>query len=264
LKWTQTTSYTPPPGYQWVPSYSGVLTPSGRLYYPGPGGTVYYCDNPDDEGATVTGQLAFYGISNYNQNPAAYNNTVRINTPLTAGSDGTIYFGFVADGGAPLGLRSGVARMDVTGAGNWIAASDATGDPSAQPHMNSAPALSNDQSRLYITLAGSSGGDLVALATRTLALQAAALLRDPRGAPAWITSDSTSSPMVGPDGDVYYGVLENPFPDHNDRGWGLHFSSDLSQTRTPSAFGWDNTPSVVPASMVPDYTGTSTYLLMYK
>src|SRR5262249_25944656 len=79
LMWTQTTTYSPP-GYGWVPTYSGVLTAGGRLYSPGPGGTVYYCDNPDDEGATVTGQLAFYGISNYNQNPAAYNNTVRINT----------------------------------------------------------------------------------------------------------------------------------------------------------------------------------------
>jgi hypothetical protein len=264
LMWTQTTSYSPPP-YDWVPSYSAVLTAGGRLYYPGPGGTVYYCDNPDTEGATVTGQLAFYGIDNYNHNPSAYDNTVKIDTPLTADSNGTIYFGFQTSGSPPLGLSSGIARMDVTGAGTWVAAGVAAGDPNVtRPHMNSAPALSNDQSTLYAALrTDGSDGYLVALNTATLQPLASVYLQDPRGGSAAITSDSTSSPMVGWDGDVYYGVLENPF-DHNDRGWLLHFSSDLSQTKTPASFGWDNTPSLVPASMVPGYTGSSAYLLMCK
>ena len=60
------------------------------------------------------------------------------------------------------------------------------------------------------------------------------------------------------------GVLESSFASNNDRGWLLHFSGDLSTTKTPGAFGWDDTPSVVPASMVPSYHGTSTYLLMTK
>src|SRR5262249_40218874 len=80
---------------------------------------------------------------------------------------------------------------------------------------------------------------------------------------ALIPEDSTASPTVGPDGDVYFGVLEDPFPANNDRGWLLHFSGDLSQIKTPGAFGWDDTASVVPASMVP-YGGSSTYLLMTK
>jgi hypothetical protein len=63
---------------------------------------------------------------------------------------------------------------------------------------------------------------------------------------------------------VYYGVLENPFPENNDRGWLLHFNADLSHAKTPGAFGWDETASLVPASMVPSYTGTSGYLLMTK
>jgi hypothetical protein len=42
-------------------------------------------------------------------------------------------------------------------------------------------------------------------------------LKDPRnGSIANVTDDSSSTPMVGPDGDVYYGVLGNPF---NVRGW---------------------------------------------
>jgi hypothetical protein len=69
---------------------------------------------------------------------------------------------------------------------------------------------------------------------------------------------------VGPDGDVYFGVLENPFPENHDRGWLLHFNSTLSQSKIPGAFGWDDTAAVVPSSLVRSYHGTSTYLLMSK
>ena len=70
--------------------------------------------------------------------------------------------------------------------------------------------------------------------------------------------------MVGPDGDVYYGVLEGPFGSHNDRGWLLHFDSTLATLKTPGSFGWDDTASVVPATSVPSYVGTSSYLVMTK
>jgi hypothetical protein len=67
--------------------------------------------------------------------------------------------------------------------------------------------------------------------------------------------------MVGPDGDVYFGVLT---ADSDFRGFMLHFSGDLSKTKTPGSFGWDDTASVVPTSMVPSYHGTSKYLIMTK
>ena len=63
--------------------------------------------------------------------------------------------------------------------------------------------------------------------------------------------------MVGPDGDVFFGVLENPRGSNHYRGWLLHFSRDLTQSHAPGAFGWDITPSVVPRSMVPSYSGAS-------
>ncbi len=90
-------------------------------------------------------------------------------------------------------------------------------------------------------------------------------LTDPlSGNDATLPDDASASPTVGPDGDVYYGVLENPFPENNDRGWLLHFDSTLAVTKTPGAFGWDDTATLVPASMVPSYHGASTYLLMSK
>ena len=48
------------------------------------------------------------------------------------------------------------------------------------------------------------------------------------------------------------------------RGWMLHFSADLTQTKTPGGFGWDSTASIVPASAVPSYAGTSSYLIFTK
>src|SRR5262249_39418145 len=50
----------------------------------------------------------------------------------------------------------------------------------------------------------------------------------------------------------------------NSRGWLLHFSGNLTQTKTPGAFGWDNTASVVPVSAVPAYAGPSSYLIFSK
>jgi hypothetical protein len=89
-------------------------------------------------------------------------------------------------------------------------------------------------------------------------------LKDPRsGNPAGIPEDGTASPMVAPDGDVYFGVLGTP-ADNGSRGFLLRFSGDLSITKTPGAFGWDYTPGIVPASSVPTYTGTSSYLLFCK
>jgi hypothetical protein len=81
---------------------------------------------------------------------------------------------------------------------------------------------------------------------------------------ARISDDGTSSPVIGPDGRVFYGVLEAQFPTHNARGWLLQFDNLLNPVGVPGSFGWDVSPSVIPASMVPSYTGTSTYLLAQK
>ena len=52
---------------------------------------------------------------------------------------------------------------------------------------------------------------------------------------------------------------------HNDRGWLLHFSSDLEGRRkSPDRSGWDTTAAIVPASLVSSYTGHSSYLVLTK
>ena len=271
LRWTLTTDYVLPPsggtnGYSWTPSYSPTLTPSNQLDLAGDGGTIVYTNSPDASGPSppATTREAFFGIANYNANPSAYNSTVFINTPITTDSAGDIFFGFLVTGSNPLGLKSGVARIGADGTGSYVGVVSGT----SQVATNSAPALSNDGSTLYVleSAGNFSSGKLVALNSSTLAVKSQVTLMDPHntGNPALIPNDGTASPIVGPDGDVYIGVLENPFASNNDRGWLLHFSSDLSTSKTPGAFGWDDTPSVVPASMVPSYSGSSTYLLMTK
>jgi hypothetical protein len=137
--------------------------------------------------------------------------------------------------------------------------------------MNCAPALSDDHKTLYVTV-NNGGGDtaagyLLALDSRTLAPIAKAQLMDVAHPTeeACLPDDGTASPTIGPDGDVYIGVLEYGYPnDNNDRGWMLHFDSTLTVPKIPGAFGWDDTPSIVPAAAVPSYSGTSVYLLLTK
>jgi FG-GAP-like repeat len=266
--WTESTDYILPP-HNWVPSYSPVLTPHNRLYFAGAGGTIYYLDNPDTASAPTVTQIAFYGISNYTH--AGFDGSVFINTPITSDSAGDIFFGFMVTGANPLNLVSGLARIGADGTGSWVSATAATADASITKVVhNNAPALSNDGSTVYVAMSNGNGsnfatGYLVALDSTTLATKAKVALVDPKsGSSAYLPEDGTASPTVGPDGDVYFGVLENPFPSNHDRGWMLHFSGDLSQTKTPGAFGWDDTASIVPASMVPSYAGTSSYLIMTK
>jgi hypothetical protein len=214
----------------------------------------------------------FYGAATYNADPATFNATVFINTPLTADAQGNLFFGFQVTGANPAGLVSGIARVAPDGTGTWVGAAAAAGDASiSKPAMNCAPALSNDGATVYIAVntAPAAGvvqtGYLLALESTTLAFRGRVALTDPNlGTRARISDDGTSSPVVGPDGRVFYGVLEAQFPTHNARGWLLQFDAALVPTGVPGSFGWDVSPSVIPASMVPSYGGTSTYLLAQK
>ena len=274
LVWSANSDYVIPSN-EWIPSFGATLTPTStnRLYMPGAGGKVYYMDNPDSAGGTLQ-TIVFYGASNYSSASSTYNSTVFINTPITSDAKGNIYFGFVVTGSNPANLTSGFARIGTDGSTRWVPAGSYNGTSGAvatAPSMNAAPGISNDGSTVYVSVHGalttstSDTGFLLALDSSTLALKNSAILLDPvTHNPAWVSDDASASPLIGPDGDVYYGVLESNFPNHNARGWLLHFDSTLAVLKTPGSFGWDDTPSIVPASLVASYKGTSSYLLMTK
>ena len=271
-KWSLSSDYIlPPHGSVWTPSFPATLTATNRLYFAGAGGTVYYVDNPDANGATVTGQFAFYGLANYQANKSFCDANIFISSPLTSDSAGNIYFSFVSTSSATLGLVSGLARLAGDGSGISVTAQSAgSGDGSiSKCAYNCAPALSSDGTHVYVLVSSAVGltatGRLAELDAATLTPIRSVTLLDPKsGANAYLPDDGTASPVVGPDGDVYMGVLDNALGINNYRGWLLHFSGDLQTQKATGGFGWDDSPSIVPASMVPSYAGTSTYLLAAK
>jgi len=262
--WDFTTSYVFPP-YYWTPSIPAHLTEQNRLYFAGSGGTIHFRDQPDSATGDA-GLLVFFGKKNYRANKSVYDSNVMVSTPITADDVGNIYFGFTVTGGNPLNLKSGIARISAGGKGIWIAASDAAQDASmTEVPTNCAPAVSRDGKTIYVGVSNGGNGYLVGLDSKTLQPKYRVALIDPNShTPAYVSDFSSASPTVGPDGDVYYGVLEYDGQSHNDRGWLLHFNSKLTKSKIPGSFGWDDTVSVVPSSIVPSYTGTSSYLLMSK
>jgi hypothetical protein len=268
-RWSLETDYRPPAftgGFgAWTPPLPAALTPSTALEVAGAGGTVMVRRHADKTAGPVRRQV-FYGAAEWRAHRSVYDKAVQITTPLTAGPDGSVYFGFTVSGATPSHLSSGIARIDAHGHATWISAAAAAGNPAVNGvAINCAPALSPSDTTAYITVTSPTRAFLVGLDATTLKPRFHARLNDPvSGRPAFISDSSSASPTVGPDGDVYYGVLENPFPNHDDRGWLLHFNASLTEAKTPGSFGWDNTVSVVPARSVPRYHGTSPYLLVSK
>lgn len=255
LLWTQATSYVRAPIGGWFPPFSPAITGTGRVYLPDIGGTITYRDNIDSA-VGATGQIHLF--ADYGSNTSFYNNNIYIDTPITTDAAGNLYFGYYSTTGT---IDSGIARVDTLGN---VTRQSVPGLSSGMGRVlqNAAPALSNDGSTLYIAVksAASSTGRLLALDSTNLTLESSVDLLDHKtGNPAQLNESGTASPMIGPDGDVYMGVLDN-----TSRGWMLHFSGDLATQKPTGGFGWDDTASVVPASMVEAYTGTSDYLIMTK
>ena len=267
LLWTQTTDYILPPS-SWTPSFSPTLTPQGRVYWAAAAGTLNYRGNVDVAGAVIPNQVNFYVSKKLK-----LTNSVQISTPLTSDANGTIFFGYEVNGTAKkkLGL-SGIARVDMNDRVSFttLEAGAKHRKVALEVALNCAPAVSHDGQTIYIAAhaissdVASRRGYLVALDSTSLRVKATIALTDPRnGMPAALSDLGTASPTIGPDGKVFFGVLENPFT--SDRGWLLQFDAALSQsTGVPASFGWDDTASIVPASLVPSYQGSSSYLLMTK
>jgi hypothetical protein len=266
--WQFHTDYTVPLGAknQWPPPLPAGLVDNSHVAVAAAGGTLLIRSHVNRATGGVR-RVAFYGIRHWRAHRAAYKRDVQITTPVTTGPDGSLYFGFSATSDSPGTLRSGIARISASGHGSWVSARDLAGTSrGAHVPLNAAPALSNDGQTAYVgVLAAGKRPFLVGFDAHTLAPAYRHRLVDPQThKPALLFESSSATPTVGPDGDVFYGVLGNPLLKHDLRGWLLHFDSQLKTVQTPGSFGWDQSVSVVPATSVPSYTGGSSYLLVSK
>jgi hypothetical protein len=266
-KWRVATDYTLPRNVSldFPPPLPATLLDDRHVAVAAAGGTLLVRSRVDD----ATGRLrrvAFYGLHPWRTHRAAYRNAVQITTPLTTGPDGSVYFGFSATENAPGHLLSGVARISPSGHGSWVPAQAlAQTGRATRVALSCAPAFSPDGGTGYIAVISGDRPRLVGFDASTLAPKYRHTLRDPQTHQlAAVFDESSATPTVGPDGDVFYGVLGNPIRRHDDRGWLLHFNSRLSTLKKPGSFGWDQTVSIVPSSSVPSYAGSSSYLLVSK
>src|ERR1700681_3467066 len=92
--WTQNTGYQAP-GASFVPGLGPTIS-GNQLFVPDIAGRVLVRHNPDQaKGGAIT-RLYFYGLKNYRKNPAAYQQNVQIDAPLSSDANGNLYFGFLA------------------------------------------------------------------------------------------------------------------------------------------------------------------------
>src|SRR6185369_9033147 len=138
LKYFLPTDYVMPP-HNWMPVYQPVIANSdagARLYYPGAGGTVYYVDNPDAEAPGTAVQQCFYAdLATYQANSNLFKATVFINSPITADTNGNIFFSFrVYTNGATAtppftSTNGGFARIGADGTTRFVFSTTAANDP---------------------------------------------------------------------------------------------------------------------------------------
>jgi hypothetical protein len=203
--WTLNTAYQPPfAGF--IPGLGPTLS-HHHLFVPDTAGGILVRANPDKAKGNIT-PLYFYGLENYLAHPEVYQQAVKINTPLTADAEGNLYFGFTVIGITPIGLRGGLARISPDGTGTWVTAQSISGDDPFVSKISTscAPALSPDGSIVYVATGtfDFGFGYLVALDSRTLQVINRVRLTDPAsGLDATMTDETSASPTVGPDGDVY-------------------------------------------------------------
>lgn len=278
--WTLSTDYSlvSTQDTYWYSVYPFGIVNSATVVAAAGGGSILVKKDADDPASTIKGYNFYQPYSSYLSNPRLYAG-VKICTAVTPDTRGCAFFGYVSDGTAPSNVQTvlgtgGFVRFHVNGTFSSIKASSlipgATNDR-CRPVYNAAPVESQDKNAIYVAVADDTRGTyyLVKLDSWTLQKLASVQLYDPNsGSGVWECPCGSGSPIVAPDGQVFYGVMRSYDP--YSRGFMLQFDRNLAQSdstgkRFPvGSFGWDDTPSIVPSSACAMYHGRSPYLILTK
>ena len=262
---------------QYLPVLDSGVGAAQRIYFAGPGGTVFFRTNPDNASGTVT-QLFPQGEAEYLANKAFYDGQWFINSGLVVDSNDAVIYAVKVSPNP--GTGSFMVRIDQ--AGNVITKTvpQLTATPGYVTFPEDfVPAFSNDGTIMYSVVTDGANPSRNAL---ILGLSPTTLdqlndpssgnpmeqyLEDPQfaGVGVNVNDQSTSCPTVGPDDDVYFGALGGIRVGQRINGWLLRFDKHLQMIKSPPGpGGWDDTPTVVPSNLVPSYNGNSAYLMFLK
>lgn len=196
------------------------------------------------------GVIDFHGL--VVSNITGFRNSVFVNSALVSSGSAVFFTVRVVPGQVPGNAVSNcLVRITVTGTSLSKTPQELTGDSGyTQFPQNLAPAFSLDGTIMYVVVSSAEVNGLftkvamIGVEPGTLTLVQRSdnspmiiPLFDPEAGvnfPSIVSDVSTSSPVVGPDGDVYFGVRGNP--SRTSLGWLLHFDRELSVRKVSICF----------------------------
>ncbi len=250
LLWAVDTQFVLPRTPSHVPLYQPVLvgsagSPRQRVYFAGAPGKLLWRDNLDAAVALSSGSV--------DCGEGAVNSALVTN-------DAAVFF-TTADAIVRVDAASHavVARKAVELAGPTY------------KHFPSqfAPAFALDGSLMYVLVGDRNLGSkalLMAVDPVSLSVVSKSVPIDPRTADvSCVVFDvSSASPTVGPDGDVFLGMITQAAAGlPRSSGWLLHWDKHLTQQKLPGASGWDDTVTIV-ATSAAQSVSCAQYLLFAK
>jgi hypothetical protein len=248
VHWTYASDWVPPPS-GWEPVFHPVIA-NGYVYAPGAYGAIHVLSPTD---GSLLFDIASYDIPPDPNIRNQLRTTVFVSGVPTIADDGTLYYSVYALANNPLGLVSHLVQVTVDGTISSVSYAALTGDSQQRPPLNAAAAVAPDGTVYIGSTRGNAPGWLVAVNPDLSLKWMASTASDPNHQ-ANLIDLSTSSPMVAPDGRIYYGG-------HNgnglSQGYMYEFSPD-GQFLAYFDFGWDTTPAIFPD---PDGDPTHYYLV---